>query len=269
MRLKHIAVVSFALMFCNQAAFCSQQAKLVKAEGNVDWHKSSQTAWAAVKSGAPLNPGDTLRTGKGAKAEILFENGSRIRMSQLSNLVIHPPKTEKKKQNNVKLNAGRIFVSVKKTLKPDFAVETPTTIVGVRGTLFSVGVEDSGETVVSVKEGVVEVQGLVEMVLVEADQQTFVQQGEEPAQPVEFSETEAQTWEEEGLPWGEEIQELEEETESEEESEEYTEELGEYTEEELYAYFEELIFELLSSPEGSVLLDEVHQEIGFPAEVLP
>jgi len=59
-------------------------------------------------------------------------------------------------KNTVRQRSGRIVFAVKKTGTP-FTVYTPTAVLGVRGTIFEVTVDKTGNTLVAVSEGIVSV----------------------------------------------------------------------------------------------------------------
>jgi ferric-dicitrate binding protein FerR (iron transport regulator) len=88
---------------------------------------------------------------------------------------------------------GEILANIKKRLgeTPPFRLGTPSAVITVRGTRFSVQVNKKGRTTVQVFEGVVEVEGLAEKprtVLVEPGYQTEVDPGKQPQTPQEINQ---------------------------------------------------------------------------------
>ncbi|MEE8419198.1 MAG: hypothetical protein V3S02_03705, partial [Dehalococcoidales bacterium] len=81
---------------------------------------------------------------------------------------------------------GRTWSRVIKMIDPGshFEIETPTATAIVRGTLFSTEVDETGLTTVITTEGLVSVAAQGQEVFIPASQQTLVETGAEPAEPV-------------------------------------------------------------------------------------
>ncbi|MDI6758758.1 MAG: FecR family protein [Candidatus Omnitrophota bacterium] len=115
--------------------------------------KIGKEKWVAAKTGMELNQGDLIRTRKDSWALInldgeaqtatveLKENG-QLKMTALSE-----NKNEQTQNTLLDLGLGEILIEAKKlhSEKSKFEVKTPTSIVGVRGTTFSVSVEVSAK----------------------------------------------------------------------------------------------------------------------------
>lgn len=104
---------------------------------------SKDTAiWRPVRVGDKLFEGDRIKTAEGAKAELLLEDGSFIRLREKTTLII---KTTRQKistqatEHNLELRVGEIMLELKELNKGStFEVQTPTAVAAVRGTTYYV-----------------------------------------------------------------------------------------------------------------------------------
>ncbi|MFP4017009.1 MAG: FecR domain-containing protein [Halanaerobiales bacterium] len=114
--------------------------------------------WKDLSSDYDLEPGDIIRTGDDGSLEIAFNDSIYVKVDNNTEVVIGENQiTESSSSRSINLNSGRIWAKVVRIYNEltDFEVITPGAIAGVRGTLFSV-YSDGEETIVSVKEGTVE-----------------------------------------------------------------------------------------------------------------
>ena len=113
----------------------------------------------AIKAGRVLYPGQTLTTG--ARTRLVMTNGKqRIQVS--SNTVLSLPSWEELKPDMtvIRQSAGTISLSVDKQKKQHFRVETPYMVAAVKGTEFTVSLDDVWANV-RVHQGLVEVRNTV------------------------------------------------------------------------------------------------------------
>jgi hypothetical protein len=94
---------------------------------------------------------------------------------------------------SLRMFIGEIVAQIKKRLgeTAPFRMGTPSAVITVRGTRFSVEVNKKGRTTVQVYEGIVEVEGLGEKpraVLVRPGYQTQVEPGGQPQLPQEINQ---------------------------------------------------------------------------------
>jgi hypothetical protein len=149
MRIAKIFLVMFfgmtALAFCAQTI---RQGIVENAKGVVEVKKAKE-AWMPVKVGTKLSQGDILRTKGGSSAVIKLEGtseNSTVEMkenTQMKLAELGEDKDAKTQTTLLDVALGSILVKAEKLRAPNskFEVKTPTSIVGVRGTTFSVTVE--------------------------------------------------------------------------------------------------------------------------------
>ena len=149
-----------------------------------------QGAAAAAQRGMALPAGTNIETAKGSVI-LLLADGSQVLVKSKTRLVLKSP--ESSEGHFLQMFLGEILATIKKRLgeTPPFRLGTPSAVITVRGTRFSVQVDKKGRTTVQVFEGVVEVEGLAEKprtVLVEPGYQTEVDPGKQPQTPQEINQ---------------------------------------------------------------------------------
>jgi len=149
-----------------------------------------QGAAAMAQSGMVLPAETAIDTGKGSVI-LLLSDGSQVLVKAKTRVVIKSP--EAGQGHFLQMLIGEIIAKVKKRLgeSPPFRMGTPSAVITVRGTRFSVQVDKKGETLVQVFEGIVEVEGLGEKpkaVLIEPGYQTQVQPGRQPQVPQQINQ---------------------------------------------------------------------------------
>lgn len=135
--------------------------------------------------GLVLDPESTIETAKGSLL-LSLQDGSQVLIKSHSRIVLQSPQVGQ--GHYLELLVGKIIATVQKRLgnPPPFRIGTPSAVITVRGTRFSVEVTKKHRTYVEVFEGVVEVQGLApgaRSVLIRPGFSTGVQQNLDPEQP--------------------------------------------------------------------------------------
>ncbi|WP_274363583.1 FecR family protein [Paenibacillus thermotolerans] len=106
-----------------------------------------------------LNQGDKLRTGKQSNVVLkVADRDDEITLGAEANVELNKLTSDAKgKQTNIALWAGSLFVTAGKLTGSDsFEVETPTAVMGIRGTQFIAGIDPlTNDTVVTVGSGIV------------------------------------------------------------------------------------------------------------------
>ena len=115
----------------------------------------------AVQRGATLYPDTKIETAKGSVL-LELQDGSQVLIKSHSSVVLRAPN-----QGNgyaLELFIGKILAKIQKRLggAPSFRMGTPSAVITVRGTRFSVEVNRKHKTYVEVYEGLVQVSGLTQ-----------------------------------------------------------------------------------------------------------
>jgi hypothetical protein len=139
-------ILGMASLSCAEVA--NRIATLKEISGTVEV-KTAQGAWAPAMVGMTLSQGDMIRTQKGAMAILSLdgtEDTASVEVKQNSQLALAELIADKAagtQSTLLDLSLGEVLIKAKKlhSEKSRFEVKTPTSIVGVRGTTFSVAVE--------------------------------------------------------------------------------------------------------------------------------
>jgi hypothetical protein len=121
--------------------------------------QSSQGASLSAQRGQVLPAESTIETGKGSLL-LSLQDGSQVLIKPHSRAVLKAP--ERSQGNFLQLFLGNIMAKVQARFgsNPSFRMGTPTAVITVRGTQFSVEVTNKNNTIVQVYDGLVEVVGL-------------------------------------------------------------------------------------------------------------
>ncbi len=156
--------------------------------GSVEVQRASSEEWRPGTDGMILNAGMGIKTDENSHALLTFFEGSTIKLEPDTYLEIKRAGQDDEQSTAIILKQwlGRTWSRVIKMVDPGsrFEVETPSATAIVRGTLFSTEVEETGLTTVSTMEGLVSVAGQGEEVFIPPSQQTRVEKGTEPSEPV-------------------------------------------------------------------------------------
>ncbi|HWX92763.1 MAG TPA: FecR family protein [Terriglobales bacterium] len=132
-------------------------ATIAEFKGDIALHAASGEVVTA-QSGTVLAPESTIETNKGSVL-LDLQDGSQVLVKSNSHVVLKAPTQEKGYW--LELLLGKINAKIQKRLgnTPSFRMGTPTAVITVRGTRFSVEVNKKQRTSVEVYEGLVEVSG--------------------------------------------------------------------------------------------------------------
>ncbi|MBC2727352.1 X2-like carbohydrate binding domain-containing protein [Desulfosporosinus sp.] len=156
-----VILMLFSLISPNLARAASSQAnvKLTGVKGKVFVKKAGGQTEFTAYDGMAISQGDWIRTEDGGTTQILYGNGTKSTLAANTQVTIGTLISDgESTQSSVKLWSGGIWNKVKSLINidDDYEVETPTAVMGVRGTLYLVSIDpDSGITTVDVMDGTV------------------------------------------------------------------------------------------------------------------
>jgi hypothetical protein len=119
--------------------------------GTLQYRLPASAEWSRASPGMELQPGTTVRAGSGRPA-VLTRADSSIAIHGGTELTLLPSTGTE----TVVQRLGRARYQVEPGSVSDFLVETPYLVIGIKGTVFAVLVNEAG-TEVGVREGMVEV----------------------------------------------------------------------------------------------------------------
>ena len=146
-----------------QAFSLERMAQLSNVQGQVYVKRGGGIREYVAFDGMSLMKGDSIRTEENSSAKLFFEEGTETTLGSYSKAVLAKlDETDDAVQTKVKLISGQAWNKVKRLLNADdqYEIETPTAIMGVRGTLFLTGVDTERNESVAVFDGSVGVTGL-------------------------------------------------------------------------------------------------------------
>ena len=151
MRLFTIAII--ALLMCGlsvmaDAAVTQRTATIIEMDGTAEIRTPDAKQWKAADLGMKLSEGATIRTESDSLVVLQLEGveTANVEIKERSVMKLaefFEDKDEATQRTLLDLAIGEILITSKKlqSEKSKFEVKTPTSIVGVRGTTFSVSVE--------------------------------------------------------------------------------------------------------------------------------
>ena len=164
--IKRVLFVAAFIMLCipTQATVAAERrlpgtdTAVTALQGTVKVFSKGLSTGRVLKKGDHLGKDQEIRVGESSRIELLFPDGTVMRLSEGSRLtmneVLYTAETERK---NVKVNlgVGRLWANVKKLMTADSAVEVRTTnaVAGVRGTVYRVNVAEDKSAMIKVYDG--------------------------------------------------------------------------------------------------------------------
>lgn len=158
--------------------------------GDVKCLKAATQSLVALEKGSFLAAPDEVETGADGSVLLVLDTGSEIKIGANSKMKI-ADLTES--DTLLDLTLGELEAKVKKLKKNmSFKVQTPASVCAVRGTRFSVAVDNSGKTKITVFAGIVsarEISGIGEEIFIRPNQFLEVIPGVAPSKAVDLSFT--------------------------------------------------------------------------------
>ncbi len=137
----------FMLAVPAQAQEMISQANVLDVTGEAMFQKAGGADWMSLEKGMVLEEGDSIKTAEAseAKIEIMGERKTAeltIRESSRFKLKTMKHDTESDAERTLlDMESGNVLVKAEKLIgESTFEVKTPTSIVGIRGTMFEVNI---------------------------------------------------------------------------------------------------------------------------------
>jgi len=136
-----------------------EKAELVKSSVTVKFligkaiRKSAGTE-SELKIGDQLNESDVVATGERSSVDLMYNDEGIIRIAEKTEFSISTLSSGESDSTKLKLNSGKVFVSVAKLKKGGLEVQTQTMVAAVRGTAFIVDAASDRSTLQVIKGSV-------------------------------------------------------------------------------------------------------------------
>lgn len=157
-------------------------AKIVSLTGTLTVSKPRQPA-RPLRLLDPVAPGDELITGANSEAVIQASDGSTVRIFPDSHVIFNERSADIQELLHLFLGSIKLHIERLSGRPNPQKMTTPTAIIAVRGTTFSVFVDETEATLVAVDEGEVSVANVgspSQEVILRKGQRTWVQRGQPP-----------------------------------------------------------------------------------------
>ena len=148
-----------------------------------------------------LYNGDAIITESSASIAILFTDGSMLKVQENSEVTLTAQRKDGQQVDaKVDLPLGEIWAKVTRR-DSKFEVETPSSVASVKGTEFSVMVDEGGTSTLFVYDGLVEFQNELGSVIVKRNQKSVTEKDKPPEEPQKLSKKDKEQRAEVGAQW--------------------------------------------------------------------
>ncbi len=172
------------LLLSNSILSTDNIGKIISVQETVEIQREGETNWQLAKINLQLQEGDKVKTAQNGKAIILFEDGTTLKINNLS--IIEIKKIDFENNSQIDVKKGQIWAKIK-TIKPfltPYTIYTPTAAAGVRGTEFDILVtSDESTSILTVVDGEVAFYNEFGSVTVSDSQQSKAIYGRAPSPP--------------------------------------------------------------------------------------
>jgi len=174
MRISSALVLSSSIFFA--ALFAEEGGIVQEYAGDVVIAGDKDAKVTAKKQ--KINFGDTVRTGKDAKAQLVLGNGEIVLLKESSSFKL----TGKKGSVKGVISQGEFLIGLGKKLgkNESFQIETPACVAGVRGTLFWGLADTNKNSTYAALENQIEVTAQGKSLILKPGEKTFVAFGKAP-----------------------------------------------------------------------------------------
>ncbi len=163
--------------------------RITRLAGPVEIRREGKTDWVRAKVGTFLKKGDSLRTLKGGKVQLVFPQNTIVLIKE--NSVLNLRDLGQGGRAKVRTLLGSFLFDLRKALSPgsSFEVETPSALAVVRGTKFGAEVSIDGTTVLTAYENSIEVIAQGVSITLDEGYQTTIPPGKPPSEPAPAEKT--------------------------------------------------------------------------------
>jgi Tfp pilus assembly protein PilF len=167
-----------SVLFGQDAGTAPKGSALLMASGTVEVAPPGSTSFTPAHANQVLHVGDQIRTGKNSRATVRLSNLSVIRVYELTTMSIRPPtKAEANAAIEVKSGATYFFNRDKPN---ETQFETPSSSGAIRGTEFTLTVDDNGRTELALLDGQVSLNNGHGSVQLESGERAVVEKDQAP-----------------------------------------------------------------------------------------
>ena len=183
-----LTVPRFAPSALGQSDRSYSYAYIRYSEGEVTLQRAMEPEPSPADANVPIMPGDRAWTGASGRAEVLFADGSVLRMDERTKMDFAAFGETAGTDTLLRLWNGSIILRVADASATTFRVDTPSgAVFPVSEGLFRIDVDEAAAVTLSAYEGVAELASEAGSILVRSGQRSFVRSGLRPESPFEFN----------------------------------------------------------------------------------
>ena len=161
--------------------------------GEAHVRPSSGDEWHSIELNQVIDQGSRIKTGNNSQVELEMPDGSIFKLNANTIFIVDEillPQKHNEDKMRISLLMGTLWARFKKLVSPDQKriIESPTTIIAVRGTTIQSNVDSLYNTYVRVEDGAAMVRAIefeLEFMLY-AGQEIWIKKGIKPTGPVPF-----------------------------------------------------------------------------------
>jgi len=183
-KVKIIVIILIVAFFFNEGISQTPKSEdvaiILKTKGDVKVKKEEEQKWFKGTRGIRLDSGDIVKTYEKSLAAIMFtDDKSLLKVRDNAALAIRGKRLKTTMTKRIVCSMGNFWLKVTQQ-KSKVLVETPSGIAAVKGTEFYGVVDENGNTMIIVIEGIVQLINKLGEALVEAGQTGIMSKGLPP-----------------------------------------------------------------------------------------
>jgi hypothetical protein len=182
--MRRIVLLSLLMAF---GVLFAKDGKVIFVIGTVDVQRTNGN-WEKVNLNSTVYTGDRIRTRLQSRCEVELPDESTLEIEENTVFEVKEIEQEESKEYSFFLWLGEVTAKFKKIVGANQKreIESPSAVVAVRGTEFTVGVDQGENTRLSVKSGIVDYRSKAtgKFVTVVANQSSTIAPGQDPTTPV-------------------------------------------------------------------------------------
>lgn len=169
------------------------QGKIVALNGRVEHTPAQQEQWSAARMLQPLLVAERVRTLEASRASILFIDETQVKLNAGAVLTVREIRSGGGAATSLELSRGEGWFRTKNP-RSGLTIQTPAAAAAVRGTEINLRIGATGESVLTVVEGVAAFSNPLGSILVSAGEEGTAVPGQAPTTRVILNPEDAVQW---------------------------------------------------------------------------
>ncbi|MFH0887400.1 MAG: FecR family protein [bacterium] len=151
-----IVLVIFAFFLAGSAYAADPSGTITKIIGDPQIKRIAKADWSKATRGDFIYDGDQIKTGDNSRIEVVFLDGTALRLNRNSFFqAVATKRVEKGYSNTAKIESGEMWFYRQK-IPGNFIIESPISVATIKGTEGDMQVASNGDTTLIIFDGRVE-----------------------------------------------------------------------------------------------------------------